>query len=611
MDSSIAFFQEKRRALEEYLKESMSRYKTFFSSNPDAILALDLNGYFVRLNPACKQITGYSDDEIAKLTYLILVHVEDLDKVFHHFHKAVEGQVQNYDCKIIHSNGHYIVVNITNAPISVNDEIVGVYAVVKDITDLKRKTEEHRKIAEIHDLLINNSMDVIARTDLEGRYLYISPACFHILGFTQEELIGTSCFDLLHKEDLKKAIDNNKLTLKGKEIRLDTYRMCKKDGSYVWMESLCKSIINTQTQGVKEIVSVARDITQRKLAEEDIKKREERYSNLVEHSSDAVIIAKDGKILFINHTGVELFGALNKNQLIGKHFFDFLHPEYFEIVKNRIKQVSEGNAVPFMEQKFHSIDGRDFEAEVKGIPTIYDNKPAVHLIIRDINERKQTHKLLLDSEKLTVAGQLAAGIAHEVRNPLTAIKGFFHLMEDSLKEKKSYFDIIGSEISRIELILSELLTLAKPQDLKFEKINLIQLIEQVKTLIDTQAIMNNIEILTIFESDIFEITCDENQLKQVFINLLKNSIEAMSDGGTITVEVKKHSVDKIKLIFIDTGEGIPQHILKRIGEPFFTTKDNGTGLGLMISKQIVENHYGSIHFWSDTKGTVIEIILPT
>lgn len=476
------------------------------------------------------------------------------------------------------------------------------YGAAKDLSDIIRRNQEYTELAEIHSLLINNSLDIITRTDSEGKILYISPACYQLLGYTEEELIGSASINLIHKEDFKKAISNNHATL--------IYRVRKKDGSYIWMESLCKPILDTQTQVIKEIIGVTRDITQRKIAEEDIKKREDLYSNLVEHSPDAVMIAEDGKILFINQTGVKLLGALNKKQLIGRQVYDFLDPEYHEVVKKRIEQLAKGNTVPFIEQKFRRIDGSKFVAEVKGIPTIYDRKSAVHIIIRDIEERKQTQKLLVEAEKLKIAGQFAAGIAHEVRNPLTAIKGFLQLMEDTIKDNKFYFEIVGSEINRIEMILSELLTLAKPQDLKFKKVNLKVMIEQVKTLIDTQAIMNNIKIITIFQSDTFKVTCDENQLKQVFINLIKNSIEAMLNGGTITIEVKKHCVDKLKLLFIDTGEGIPQHILKRIGEPFLTTKEKGTGLGLMISKQIVENHNGRIHFSSNNNGTIIEIVLP-
>ncbi|MDR7002105.1 PAS domain S-box protein [Neobacillus niacini] len=590
--------------------DSHSAYRTIYDFNLEAIMILDLNGYFVQLNESCERILGYSSNELMEMKLQTLTPIEDLEKVYNTFNNAIQGHFNHFDCKIIHKNGQKIDINITYAPIIANNEILGIYGVVKDITAIKQKNEIHRNETEIHRLLIENSLDIIIRTDLEGKLLYATPACEPILGLSQEELIGTILFDLIHKEDQLRVSQYYQSTINGKQNDSGEYRLNKKDGSFIWIEAKCKPIIDPKTQCVKEVISVVRDITQRKLAEDKLNIREERYRNLVEQSPDAVIIAKDSKIVYMNDTGIKLFGASEKEELIGKSVFDFLFPEYVEMVHKRMKDISNGMTVEFSERKFHRLDGNVLEAEVTGIPTIFQNETAVHLIVRDIAERKRTQELLLNSEKLSVAGQLAAGIAHEVRNPLTAIKGFLQLMDSEENYNQSYFKIIGSEINRIELILSELLTLAKPQDMKVKENNLKQLLEHVKSLIDTQAIMKNIEVEIVFQSKVDTIICDENQLKQVFINILKNSIEAMPNGGNITITVEECCTKKIRLLFKDTGEGIPPHIIKRIGEPFISTKEKGTGLGLMISKQIIENHKGNLHFWNTESGTNIEVILP-
>lgn len=274
-----------------------------------------------------------------------------------------------------------------------------------------------------------------------------------------------------------------------------------------------------------------------------------------------------------------------------------------------MESVENGAIADFMEYKFIQMDGTMMDVEVKAIPTFFQNQPCHHIIVRDISERKKTQELLLNSEKLSIAGQLAAGIAHEVRNPLTAIKGFLQLMETQL-DNKTYFHIIQGEMDRIELILSELLVLAKPQATKLGIECVNDLIDDVKALLDTQAIMKDIQIEIINEIGDLRMKCDKNQLKQVFINFIKNGLEAMPDGGNILIELKKYSEEKARILIKDTGTGIPHSILKRIGQPFFTTKEGGTGLGVMISKQIIENHNGTVHFWSDEKGTMIEIILP-
>ncbi|PKR85019.1 PAS domain-containing sensor histidine kinase [Heyndrickxia camelliae] len=446
------------------------------------------------------------------------------------------------------------------------------------------------------------------KTDLDGHFLYISPSCEQILGYKPEELITQNKFSYVHYHDKKRAIKNlNDVISKGENGRA-TFRMKKKDGIYIWVETLFKPVRDPDSDDIIEVISVIRDITERKISEDEVRKREETYRNLVENSPDAVILASGNEIMFINDTGVHLLGACTKEAILQKSLMDIIHPDFHDIASKRINMGKDSQE--FVEYKLIRLDGSEVDVEMKGITTIYQNHPVKHIIIRDITERKKTQELLLNSEKLSVAGQLAAGIAHEVRNPLTAIKGFLQLMQSELNTHTTYFDIIESEMNRIELILTELLVLSKPQDLKFEMKDIAVIIEHVKALIDTNAIMKNIVINTYYECENLMIRCDENQLKQVFINLLKNSIEAMPDGGKITIEVINHGKDKVKILFKDTGSGIPKELLKKIGQPFFTTKENGTGLGIMVSKQIIENHHGTMHIWSDPHGTIIEIILP-
>ncbi|PFO10222.1 PAS domain-containing sensor histidine kinase [Bacillus sp. AFS076308] len=611
MNSPVeAIKSEKRMLLLKYLEENHSRYETLFSCNEDGIFVLDIEGHVVQSNPAFQQLTGYSHAETDKLRLQFLFPIDHINKVFHHFSNAVVGRFSNFDTKIITNIGQILDLNITFIPISEDDQIVGVRAVGKDITELKRKKEEIRKIEEMQRVLTDNILDVIVSTNLQGEIVYVSPSCEYILGFEQNEVIKENLLSFVHPDDVEKAYQSRKMVLDSQESGRDCYRIRKKSGEYLWVESLCKPIIAHDTLHVLEIVSVIRDVTERKKGEEEAKKREETYRDLVEHSPDAVIIAKDSEILFINDTGARLFGTKDKKDILNKSIREIIHPDFHEIAREREIMVMEGTITDFIEYKLLRLDGTAFVAEVKGIPTFYQNTPARHIIIRDVTERKKTHELLLNSEKLNVAGQLAAGIAHEVRNPLTAIKGFLQLMESEDKGNKSYFDIIESEMDRIELILSELLVLAKPHELKFGPIDLITLLENVKTLIDTQAVINGIRIETKYNYQNFTINSDQNQLKQVFINILKNAVEAMPQGGFITIEVKQYGCNMVKIFFKDTGFGMSPEILKRVGEPFFTTKEDGTGLGIMISKQIIENHGGTINIWSDEQGTMIEVILP-
>lgn len=231
---------------------------------------------------------------------------------------------------------------------------------------------------------------------------------------------------------------------------------------------------------------------------------------------------------------------------------------------------------------------------------------------RDVTELKETEKLLRKSEKLAVVGQLTAGIAHEIRNPLTSLKGFLTLLLPEInEEQKWYIDVMLSEISQMESITSQFMAMSKPQVLSIQTCNIQALIEEVVTFILPTAIMHSVHIIMDHFDYKHDIQCDGNQLKQVFINILKNAIEAMPNGGNIYIQTKPLDDTFILIRIIDEGCGIPEERISRLGEPFYSLKEKGTGLGLMMCYKIIEEHHGKLHISSELdKGTIVDIQLP-
>jgi signal transduction histidine kinase len=278
--------------------------------------------------------------------------------------------------------------------------------------------------------------------------------------------------------------------------------------------------------------------------------------------------------------------------------------EYFSKASNGSKQHYETIAL-------HK-NGQAIAVKVTNMPIIIHNEiVGVYGIAKDITKEKRTEKMLLESEKLTAVGQLAASIAHEIRNPLTSIKGFLQLYKNTMKETNSeYLNIMSDELSRIEMITGELLVLAKPQAHHFYNERVEKILDDVVTLLSSQALMNNVEVKVQLE-DLPQIKCIANQLKQVFINLIKNAIEAMPDGGKITITARKHTSTSIIIQVADQGSGISEELLAKIGTPFYTTKDKGTGLGMMTTLKIIHTHGGTMNISSTIgKGTIIDINLP-
>jgi PAS domain S-box-containing protein len=362
-----------------------------------------------------------------------------------------------------------------------------------------------------------------------------------------------------------------------------------------------------------------RIVTRHKLEHELLlakKAAQQAKQSIFESASDAIILANQRtKIIAWNQAAEELFGY-NEKEAIGQDM-EIIVPENFkETYRRGVERLRATGQSMAIRRTVELIglrkDGTEFPSEISLNCWQTNGEYYWSVIIRDITERKKTQELLLNSEKLSLAGQLAASIAHEIRNPLTAIKGFHQLMKSENNGKPYYFEILTDEMNRIELILNELLLLAKPQAMQLKQVDLRAMLEQVCTLMDSQMHLHNIEVEVKCEQNVqTSIQCNENQMKQIFINFLKNAIEAMPNGGKVMITVNNNDEDSILIRIIDQGEGIPDDKLKRIGEPFYTTKETGTGLGLMVCRKIIEDHQGSLNITSRlNKGTTVEVLMP-
>jgi len=256
-------------------------------------------------------------------------------------------------------------------------------------------------------------------------------------------------------------------------------------------------------------------------------------------------------------------------------------------------------------------DGTTVDVEVSYVPVLSGNRiVGVYGILKDISEMKRNRELLQQSEKLAVVGELAAGIAHEIRNPLTSLKGFMQLSHENAPT--FYTEIMLSEIDRIHAITSELLLLGKPKPFDFENKAILPMLEAILTLVNTQAILYNVQISTTVSPGARDavVRCEETKIKQVFLNVLKNAVEAMPNGGELAIRLERQG-SYVRVTVADQGVGIPQEQLKKLGQAFFTTKEKGTGLGLMVSLNIIEQHGGRLSIESEEGvGTTVDIRLP-
>ncbi|MCZ8511412.1 PAS domain-containing protein [Paenibacillus filicis] len=361
-------------------------------------------------------------------------------------------------------------------------------------------------------------------------------------------------------------------------------------------------------KAVKGIVLTFVDITELKSANEELLK----LSYAIQQSpSIKVITDADGRVEYVNPKFTEVT-SFQLSDVAGKHLRELNNTDSagpaFREVWDAISSGREWKG----ELESRRSDGELYWESVKFLPIKNRKRQIIHYlkIAEDISDRKQTEELLRKSEMLSAVGQLAAGIAHEIRNPLTALKGFTKLMTSG-GPNESYLAIMSGELERIEEIVSELLVLAKPQAVEFLPKPVPVILHDVLLLLDTQAIISNVQIETEIDDSLPMVNCVENQLKQVFINVVKNGVEAMASGGKMVIRAVRTEEGMLKISFTDNGSGIPAQTLAKLGEPFFTTKNKGTGLGLMVSYKIIENHQGKMTINSkEGAGTTVNIVLP-
>lgn len=339
---------------------------------------------------------------------------------------------------------------------------------------------------------------------------------------------------------------------------------------------------------------------------------ESKYRLIAENTSDLIMVMdKDHNLTYFSPSH-EIVLGYQANELEAVKICRFIHPDDVDLFKRTIDGMIHHKELKSIEFSLNHKQGHWIEFESRCVPVDGENGDVEHIVIisRDISERKKAEEILLQSEKLSIVGELAAGVAHEIRNPLTTIKGFIQLYkwENGADEIN---DLLLSELGRIETITSEMLTLGKPQAVKLHRTDIRELVENTLELLSPQAHMENIQFNLCVEEGEFFIIGEKNQLKQVILNVLKNAMESMPEGGNIHINLQKGEKGECVLTVKDEGCGIPEEILPRLGEPFYTLKEKGTGLGLMICNKIIKQHHGSITYQSKAKqGTLVEIKLP-
>ncbi|MEK7274598.1 MAG: ATP-binding protein, partial [Candidatus Desantisbacteria bacterium] len=349
---------------------------------------------------------------------------------------------------------------------------------------------------------------------------------------------------------------------------------------------------------------------------QELVESEEKFRLTFENARDAIFLADPLTGLITNcNKAAELLLEKERNEIIG-HSQTNVHPsEKAEFYANMFRKHIEHKGWAEDEAEVITKSGKVKPILITASVVLIREKPVIQGIFRDITERKQMEKKLIDAERLAAAVQIASEAAHEVKNPLAVIKAGLYYLEKILpednSEAKKTISQMDAAAQRAVTYINDLLNFSKPPELKKSQISINELIKKAMDELPAE-IFPNIEVQQELADNLPDISADFEQLEHVVINLVKNAAEAMGGVKSEKLKVKSEREGEfVKISVSDTGKGVAEEDLKRIFDPFFTTKGKGTGLGLAICQRIVEAHDGRIEVTSKMgEGTMFVVRLP-
>ncbi len=503
-----------------------------------------------------------------------------------------------------------------------------------EIVERKRAEEELREAELRYRTVSDFTYDWEYWETPDGKLRYVSPSCERITGFTPKDFIDNPklIFEIIVPEDhniLEKHRHDASNLLSPQSIM---FRIMRKDGKMSWMEHVCQPV--TDNQGAFLGVRASnRDITIRKQAEEKLRNTLSLLSATLESTADGIIVVdREGKITSFNqkflqmwHIPESVIASKDDRKVIDFVLGQLKDPETFLTKVLELYASDETESFDMVEFKDERIFERFSQPQKLGNSVV-----GRVWSFRDITKRKQaedalreSEQLLLQAHKMEAIGRLAAGVAHEINNPLAVINENAGLMKDllelseNIEQNKEKFlgtlDVIFESINRCRTITHRLLGFARRTDISYAVIDVNDAVREVIGFLEKEILYRNIHLKLNLKEDLPSVVSDKGQLKQVLLNIINNAVDAVEKGGLIEIFTDIKDENAIRVSVRDNGHGIPEDIIKHIFEPFFTTKEKGkgTGLGLSISYGIMQKMGGTILVESkDGNGTTFIVEIP-
>lgn len=427
--------------MKNLLKElSLEIYESIINNNPDAIFILALNGSIMKINKAVTDIFGYTERDIQNV-FSDMTYPADVEKVNEQFQCVLHGVPTEVETRAFHQNGELLHLHVKFIPLTKEEEVVGIFCVVKDLTELKRTKEMLNEAEKNFNSLFNSTADAIEILDENGNVVDVNPAFEKLYGWKREEVIGKQIpiVPSFRKIEAQTLLDK---ALLGENI-VGYQAVCiKKDGTMIDVILTLSPIMNENGE-VVAVSGITKDITKQKELEKRLLESEDRYRKVVELIPRGIVIHREGKILFANSNALHIS---NTDDVVGKSIYDFIHPNYHSLSTERLSQVFKENQL-FPQTEFELIDsnGEVRSTVISSISINYDGESAILSLIEDITDRKKMESALKESQKSLADVYFALNESSIVA--ITNQRGIIEFVNDKFCEISKYSreELIGKD----------------------------------------------------------------------------------------------------------------------------------------------------------------------
>lgn len=607
---------ESRKCIEQALRESEELYKALVELSPDTI-CVHMEERIMFVNKAGVKLLGAkSPDDLAGRSILDFVHPDYIKIVKEKLQdmKQKGGVIPPFEQKFVRIDGATIDVEATALPLYYKG-IPATIVIARDITERNKFIKMLKESRDKYRQIVKYAPAGIYEIDFKKlKFNSVNDVMCEYTGYTEKEFLSMNVLDILSEDSKKHFLDRLQRLNLGDKVPFNTeFCLKRKNGQEIW------AILNARYKyhDGKPIgaTMVAHNITDRKKMEEALYKSQQKFKEqymflnaLMENMNELLFTYDEtANITFVNSKIYDILGY-RPMEILGTKIVELISEEHKQEVEKKIfRRLKKGNKESY-ETKAKHKDGGERILKINASPIFKNGYIKGGIVLaEDVTELKQIEQEMVRLDRLNIVGEMAASIGHEVRNPMTTIRGFLQLLRGKSEslQYKEYYDLMIEELDRANAIISHYLSLAKDKPVDKRMLNLNNIIETIFPLIQADAFKSD-KYIELRLNAIPELLLDEKEIRQLILNLTRNGLEAMSPGGKLNVSTFVNGID-VNLAIKDQGPGIEPKVLEKLGSPFITTKENGTGLGLAVCYRIAARHKAKISVETCQAGTTFMV----